>query len=87
MPGRPWMATLHRGGSNPLTVKGARSSEEARRAARTVAASQLVQCSLYGQDPYWGRVLSELVDAEAPLAHDGSTNRLVERYRAARASR
>jgi len=43
-----------------LTVRGARSSEEARRAARAVAASQLVQCSLYGQDPYWGRVLSEL---------------------------
>lgn len=43
-----------------LTVKGARSSDEARRAARGVAASQLVQCSLYGQDPYWGRVLSEL---------------------------
>ena len=29
-------------------------------AARTVASSQLVQCSLYGCDPYWGRVLSEL---------------------------
>jgi glutamate N-acetyltransferase/amino-acid N-acetyltransferase len=43
-----------------LTVRGARSSDEARRAARAVAASQLVQCSLYGQDPYWGRVLSEL---------------------------
>ena len=28
--------------------------------ARAVANSQLVQCSLYGQDPYWGRVLSEL---------------------------
>jgi glutamate N-acetyltransferase / amino-acid N-acetyltransferase len=25
-----------------------------------VARSQLVQCSLYGKDPYWGRVLSEL---------------------------
>lgn len=43
-----------------LTVRGARSTEEARRAARSVASSQLVQCSLYGQDPYWGRVLSEL---------------------------
>ena len=43
-----------------LTVRGARSADEARRAARAVAASQLVQCSLYGQDPYWGRVLSEL---------------------------
>jgi glutamate N-acetyltransferase/amino-acid N-acetyltransferase len=43
-----------------LTVQGARSADEARRAARAVAASQLVQCSLYGSDPYWGRVLSEL---------------------------
>lgn len=43
-----------------LVVRGARSGEEARRAARAVASSQLVQCSLYGQDPYWGRVLSEL---------------------------
>ncbi len=43
-----------------ITVRGARSVEDARRAARSVAASQLVQCSLNGEDPYWGRVLSEL---------------------------
>lgn len=43
-----------------LVVRGARSDEEARIAARAVARSQLVQCSLYGNDPYWGRVLSEL---------------------------
>ena len=43
-----------------VVVRGAASGEDARRAARAVAASQLVQCSLYGQDPYWGRVLSEL---------------------------
>jgi glutamate N-acetyltransferase/amino-acid N-acetyltransferase len=43
-----------------VVVRGARSAEEARRAARAVAGSQLVQCSLYGRDPYWGRVLSEL---------------------------
>ena len=43
-----------------VVVRGARSAEDARRAARAVASSQLVQCSLYGQDPYWGRVLSEL---------------------------
>lgn len=43
-----------------IVVRGARSSEEARRAARAVAGSQLVQCSLYGRDPYWGRILSEL---------------------------
>src|SRR5437764_6399709 len=43
-----------------VTVKGARSNAEALRAARAVAQSQLVKCSLFGGDPYWGRVLSEL---------------------------
>jgi glutamate N-acetyltransferase / amino-acid N-acetyltransferase len=43
-----------------VVVRGARSVEDARRAARGVATSQLVQCSLNGGDPYWGRVLSEL---------------------------
>jgi len=43
-----------------IVVRGAFSAEDARLAARTVAASQLVQCSLYGKDPYWGRVLSEV---------------------------
>ena len=42
-------------------VRGARIVRRgaARGAARS-RASQLVQCSLYGKDPYWGRVLSEL---------------------------
>jgi glutamate N-acetyltransferase/amino-acid N-acetyltransferase len=43
-----------------LTVKGARSNGEALRAARAVAQSQLVKCSWFGGDPYWGRILSEL---------------------------
>ena len=43
-----------------VRVVGARSAAEARIAARAVANSQLVQCSLNGNDPYWGRVLSEL---------------------------
>lgn len=43
-----------------ITVRGAASQAQARQAARAVAASQLVQCSLYGADPYWGRILSEL---------------------------
>ncbi|MGH8985515.1 MAG: bifunctional glutamate N-acetyltransferase/amino-acid acetyltransferase ArgJ [Acidimicrobiia bacterium] len=43
-----------------VRVLGARSSADARVAARAVANSQLVQCSLNGGDPYWGRVLSEL---------------------------
>ena len=43
-----------------IRVTGALNDAEARIAARAVANSQLVQCSLNGSDPYWGRVLSEL---------------------------
>lgn len=43
-----------------IVVSGARSDAEAVIAARAIAQSQLVQCSLYGADPYWGRVLSEI---------------------------
>ena len=46
-----------------VRVIGARSSAEAAIAARKVAQSQLVKCSLYGRDPYWGRVVSELGSA------------------------
>jgi glutamate N-acetyltransferase/amino-acid N-acetyltransferase len=61
-----------------LTVTGARNDHEAHLAARQVASSQLVQCSLYGKDPYWGRIASELgvsgamFDPEAiEIAYDG----------------
>ena len=50
-----------------VRVVGARSGAEARIAARAVANSQLVQCSLNGNDPYWGRVLSELGASGAHL--------------------
>ena len=43
-----------------VTVHGARSDADAHRAARQVASSLLVKCSLNGEDPYWGRVVSEL---------------------------
>ena len=46
-----------------VRVRGAASPDEARRAARKVAESQLVKCSLYGGDPYWGRIVSELGSA------------------------
>jgi len=53
-----------------LTVKGARSNGEALQAARAVAESQLVKCSLFGGDPYWGRILSELGASGAYLDPD-----------------
>ena len=46
-----------------IRVIGAASDGEAHRAARKVADSMLVQCSLNGEDPYWGRVVSELGSA------------------------
>ncbi|HVM03512.1 MAG TPA: bifunctional ornithine acetyltransferase/N-acetylglutamate synthase [Acidimicrobiales bacterium] len=46
-----------------VRVAGARSGAEAAAAARKVAESLLVKCSLYGCDPYWGRVVSELGSA------------------------
>ena len=49
---------------------GAASDEEARKAARKVAESQLVKCSFYGQDPYWGRIVSELGTANVAFDPD-----------------
>jgi glutamate N-acetyltransferase/amino-acid N-acetyltransferase len=46
-----------------VIVTGAASDEDAHRAARKVAESALVKCSLNGEDPYWGRVVSELGSA------------------------
>ncbi len=56
-----------------VTVSGAATDEEAAAAARKVAESQLVKCSWYGQDPYWGRVLSDLGTAGVALDLDRIT--------------
>lgn len=72
-----------------VRVSGARSVEEARRAARTISASPLVKAAVYGNDFNWGRVLMaigrsgaaiNLERAEVRLgdvvayAHGGPTN-------------
>ncbi len=43
-----------------VRVKGAASVEDARRAARAVIRSPLVKCSLFGEKPFWGRVIAAL---------------------------
>ncbi|MDQ6727229.1 MAG: bifunctional glutamate N-acetyltransferase/amino-acid acetyltransferase ArgJ [Actinomycetota bacterium] len=53
-----------------IVVRGAASADDARRAARKVAESQLVQCSFYGADPYWGRIVSELGSSGAAFDPD-----------------
>ncbi|MBV8686554.1 MAG: bifunctional glutamate N-acetyltransferase/amino-acid acetyltransferase ArgJ [Alphaproteobacteria bacterium] len=40
-----------------LRVTGAASDDEARIAAKSIAENNLVKCSWYGGDPYWGRLL------------------------------
>ena len=41
-----------------LTVTGAASEAEAKVAAKAIAENNLVKCSWYGGDPYWGRLLA-----------------------------
>jgi glutamate N-acetyltransferase/amino-acid N-acetyltransferase len=41
-----------------LRVTGAASDAEARIAAKSIAENNLVKCSWYGEDPYWGRLLA-----------------------------
>ena len=41
-----------------VTVSGAVSLDEARRAARTVVSSPLVKAAIHGNDPNWGRIIA-----------------------------
>jgi len=42
-----------------IRVTGAASDAEARKAARSIGSNQLIKCSWYGADAYWGRLLAE----------------------------
>ena len=42
-----------------IRVTGAASDAEARHAARAIGSNQLIKCSWYGADAYWGRLLAE----------------------------
>ncbi|MBI1843335.1 MAG: bifunctional ornithine acetyltransferase/N-acetylglutamate synthase, partial [Actinobacteria bacterium] len=53
-----------------VVVRGAASVEDAKRGARRIAESALCKCSWYGQDPYWGRILSELGSSGAAFDPD-----------------
>jgi glutamate N-acetyltransferase/amino-acid N-acetyltransferase len=51
-----------------LTVSGAASAGEARDAAKAIAENNLVKCSWYGADPYWGRLLAAAGSAGVAMA-------------------
>jgi glutamate N-acetyltransferase/amino-acid N-acetyltransferase len=42
-----------------VRVTGAASNAEARKVARSIGSNQLIKCSWYGADAYWGRLLAE----------------------------
>jgi len=66
------MAGDAEGATKVITVRvtGAVDDAQARAAARKVAESELVKCSFYGEDPYWGRVVSELGSSGAAFDPD-----------------
>lgn len=53
-----------------VRVTGAASDEDAVLAARKIADSNLCKCSWYGQDPYWGRIVSEIGSSGAEFDPD-----------------
>ena len=55
-----------------LRVTGAASDAEARIAAKTIAENNLVKCSWYGSDPYWGRLLAAAGSAGVAFDPDRS---------------
>jgi glutamate N-acetyltransferase / amino-acid N-acetyltransferase len=55
-----------------LRVTGAQSDAEARIAARNIAENNLVKCSWYGSDPYWGRLLGAAGSAGVAFDTDKS---------------
>jgi glutamate N-acetyltransferase/amino-acid N-acetyltransferase len=63
-----------------LAVTGAHTNEEARIAAKSIVENNLVKCSWYGGDPYWGRLMAaagsagvEMNVARSRVAYGGIT--------------
>ena len=55
-----------------IGLSGAASDEEARVAAKAIAENNLVKCSWYGSDPYWGRLLGAAGSAGVDFDSDHS---------------
>ncbi len=58
-----WMIAKDGEGATHLIeveIKNARNAEDARKAARSVAGSNLVKSAVFGRDPNWGRIASAL---------------------------
>ena len=58
-----------------IRVTGAASDAEARKVARSIGNNQLIKCSWYGADAYWGRLLAEA--GSCGVAFDTETSAVV----------
>ena len=56
-----------------INVTGAGSDDEAAAVARSIANCQLVKCSWYGKDPYWGRIAAEAGSAATSFSPETLT--------------
>lgn len=56
-----------------LTVGGGACDAEARTAAKAIAENNLVKCSWYGSDPYWGRLLAAAGSCGVAFDAEGSS--------------
>jgi glutamate N-acetyltransferase/amino-acid N-acetyltransferase len=54
----------------PIEIKGALTSSDAIKAARTVANSCLVKTAFYGTDPNWGRIMAALGRADIVMEEE-----------------
>ena len=52
-----------------IRVTGAASDAEARQVARSIGNNQLIKCSWYGADAYWGRLLAEAGSCGVDVRH------------------
>lgn len=50
-----------------ITVEGAKTRSDARKAAYSIANSNLVKTAFFGEDPNWGRILAALGSSGIPL--------------------
>lgn len=53
-----------------VTVEGAKTLQQARSAARTIAGSSLVKTAVHGNDPNWGRVVAALGRSDAEVVEE-----------------
>lgn len=56
-----------------ITVEGAIDDVDAAKVARSIANCQLVKCSWYGKDPYWGRIAAEAGASASAFSPDTLT--------------